>query len=49
MSMTIFPSFMKWISVWVLAAKAQARAAARIIAWSACWTQLAALIMGRYC
>jgi hypothetical protein len=33
----------------VLAATALARAAARIMAWSACWIQLAAFIVGRCC
>jgi hypothetical protein len=47
--LTIWPSFMTWIGVWVLAATALARAAARIMAWSACWIQLAAFIVGRCC
>lgn len=38
---------MMWIDVLVLAAKALARAAARIIAWSACWIQLLALMTGQ--
>lgn len=35
-TLMIFPFFMMWIGVLVLAATALARAAARIMAWSAC-------------
>ena len=42
---TIAPSLMMWIDVLVLAATALARAAARIIAWSAWSIQLLALMV----